>query len=85
MNNRTTINKSDQELNNLLVKIFQKGSQTYFWSSIFFPKKIFQKVAILYAFVRLFDDFVDRIPQDRAGFDRFEREYRKALTKTYDK
>jgi 15-cis-phytoene synthase len=43
--------------------IFKKGSRTYFYSSFFFPKEIKQDVYILYAFVRIIDDFVDSIPQ----------------------
>ena len=51
--------------------IFKKGSRTYFYSSIFFPKKIKEDVFILYAFVRTADDYVDQIPQDKESFNSF--------------
>lgn len=56
-------------------EIFRKGSKTYFTSSIFFPKKIRNRVFVLYAFVRTADDFVDDVPQDAAGFYRFREKY----------
>uniref|UniRef100_A0A7C3E1V9 Phytoene/squalene synthase family protein n=1 Tax=Gracilinema caldarium TaxID=215591 RepID=A0A7C3E1V9_9SPIR len=58
---------------------FQKGSKTYFNSSIFFPKQVRERVFTLYAFVRRADDFVDAIPQDRDGFYRFRTYAEKAL------
>jgi phytoene synthase len=73
------LNMNNKTLYKTVTQIFQKGSQTYFWSSFFFPKAVFKKVSILYAFVRLFDDFVDKIPQDKPGFARFEKQYRKIL------
>jgi phytoene/squalene synthetase len=56
-------------------KIFKKGSKTYFYSSLFFPKKIRDKVDILYAFVRTADDFVDCVPADRTSFFQFKNYY----------
>lgn len=58
---------------------FQKGSKTYFNSSIFFPKQVRERVFTLYAFVRRADDFVDAQPQDREGFYRFRTYAEKAL------
>jgi len=55
--------------------IFKAGSRTYFTSSLFFPKDIRREVTILYNFVRVADDFVDRIPQDIAGFYHFKESY----------
>lgn len=55
-------------------KIFQKGSTTYFFSSIFFPPKIREKVFTIYAFVRVADDFVDTIPQQEDAFYSFVKE-----------
>jgi len=49
-------------------KIFKKGSTTYYFSSIFFPPEIKQKVFALYAFVRTADNLVDCVPQDKKGF-----------------
>jgi len=58
--------------------IFKAGSRTYFTSSLFFPQAIRREVTVLYAFVRVADDFVDRLPQDAAGFYRFKDTYDKA-------
>ena len=56
-------------------KIFQKSSQTYFYSSLFFPKIIKKEVFILYSFVRSVDNFIDTQPQDIKGFYHFWRLY----------
>lgn len=60
-----------------LVRIFRRGSRTYFFSSIAFPPALRDDVSALYAFVRTADDFVDRPPgrQDGPGFDRFRERY----------
>ncbi len=39
--------------------IFKKGSTTYYFSSVFFPKKQREDVFKLYSFVRVVDDFID--------------------------
>jgi len=59
--------------------IFKKGSKTYFYTSLFFPKIIKEDVFTLYAFVRTADDLVDSIPQQSARFHAFVKEYQKAL------
>lgn len=48
--------------------IFKKGSTTYYFSSIFFPPEIREKVTTLYAYVRTVDDFVDTQPADSQAF-----------------
>ncbi len=58
---------------------FKKGSTTYFNSSIFFPADVRRDVTVLYAFVRVADNFVDAIPQQRAAFDAFCARYRAAI------
>jgi 15-cis-phytoene synthase len=65
------------ELN--LIKIFKKGSKTYFYSSVFFPKKIRKNVIKLYAFVRTADDLVDSVPQKKTEFNLFVKKYEQAL------
>jgi len=60
-------------------EIFKKGSKTYFYSSIFFPKKIRERVFILYAFVRTADNYVDSVPQDKNGFYAYRDAYLKAV------
>ena len=61
---------------------FRKGSKTYFNSSRFFPTVVRKDVYILYGFVRIADNFVDRIPQDPIGFEEFVSRYRRALRGT---
>lgn len=58
--------------------IAKKGSKTYFNSSIFFPKSVRDDVFTLYSFVRTADDFVDTIPQDKAGFNKFVKDFNAA-------
>lgn len=55
-------------------EIFKKGSTTYYFSSIFFPANIRSKVATLYAYVRIVDDFVDNIPPDTNSFFTYKKE-----------
>lgn len=52
-------------------KIFKKGSTTYYYASVFFPRELREKVFTLYAYVRTADNFVDTIPQDITGFQAF--------------
>ena len=59
--------------------IFKNGSITYYYSSIFFPKKIRIAVATLYAFVRTADNYVDAIPQQVIQFKQFQTESIAAL------
>jgi len=61
-----------------IFQIFRQGSRTYFYSSLFFPTKIRRKVFILYAFVRMADNFVDQIPQDKEGFYQFIERFEKS-------
>lgn len=68
-----------ENLRDLRKGIFQRGSKTYFNSSLFFPRDVRERVFTLYAFVRKADDFVDILPQDREGFYRFRDTYHRAL------
>jgi len=61
-------------------EIFREGSTTYFNSSIFFPKSVRKDVFILYGFVRVADNFVDTIPQQREEFLNFRHLYEEALS-----
>jgi 15-cis-phytoene synthase len=58
--------------------IFKKGSKTYFYSTIFFPKAVKRDVFTLYSFLRKADDYVDSIPQDSEGFYAFKERYSEA-------
>jgi phytoene synthase len=57
-------------------QIFKRGSKTYYTSSLFFPPEKRKQVSVLYAFVRVADDFVDSTPQDERGFYTFGEAYR---------
>lgn len=57
------------------LEIFRNGSQTYFTSSLFFSPRTRDKIAILYAFVRVADDFVDSVPQKEVEFLDFVSQY----------
>lgn len=61
-----------------IYSIFKKGSKTYFYSTIFFPKSVRRDVFILYSFLRKADDYVDSIPQDDQGFYNFKDRYQEA-------
>ena len=56
-------------------EIFRQGSTTYFNASRFFPSASKRDVSELYAFVRIADNYVDSIPQDKEGFYRFKNEF----------
>jgi phytoene synthase len=62
-----------------IYSIFKGGSKTYFYSTIFFPKKVKEDVFILYSFLRKADDYVDAIPQDAEGFYGFKERYYQAV------
>ncbi len=59
--------------------VFRRGSTTYFNASRFFPPEARDDVYVLYGFVRVADDFVDRVPQDEEGFRQFVRQYQDAV------
>jgi phytoene synthase len=59
------------ELILLQKQIFAEGSRTYYYSSVFFPSKERYDVFALYSFVRLADDYVDKVPADKDGFNNF--------------
>jgi phytoene synthase len=61
---------------------FKQGSTTYYYSSLFFPKKMWLKVATLYAFVRIIDNLVDQIPPQINEFTKIVQETRLALQDT---
>jgi phytoene synthase len=66
-------------INKTFYSIFQKGSRTYFYSSIFFPPYIKKDVFTLYGFVRKVDNYVDSIPQNIEGYYEFKKQYYNAL------
>ncbi|MEM0348576.1 MAG: phytoene/squalene synthase family protein [Candidatus Caldarchaeum sp.] len=60
------------------LNLFQRGSTTYFNSTLFFPTNVKVDVFKLYAFLRKADNYVDTIPQDIEGFYTFREEYERA-------
>lgn len=62
-------------------RVFKKGSTTYYYSSLFFPKKVKEDVSILYVFVRILDDLVDSTPQNAKQFYKYWEIYRGAWQK----
>ncbi len=62
----------------LHLETFKGGSRTYFNSSLFFPKQTRRDVYALYGFVRVADNFVDALPQQREAFYRFKSAYEQA-------
>ncbi len=66
------------KINKTIYSIFKKGSKTYYYSTIFFPKTVKQDVFILYSFLRKADDYVDQIPQNSEGFYSFRDRYYQA-------
>jgi len=66
-------------INKTFYSIFQQGSRTYFYSSLFFPTAVKKDVFSLYGFVRKADNYVDEIPQDKQGFYSFKENYYRAV------
>jgi phytoene synthase len=56
--------------------IFKKGSRTYFYNSLFFPKDVREDVFVLYSFVREADNHVDVVPQDPQRLGRFMDDFK---------
>lgn len=66
-------------MNKTISNIFKKGSRTYFYTTIFFPKEIKVDVFTLYSFVRKLDDYVDCVPQKKDEFYSFIDKYESAI------
>lgn len=65
--------------------IFKNGGRTFYYSSLFFPKSIRDKVTVLYSFLRVADDLVDAIPSKEKRYFEFKNEYIKADRLGYSK
>lgn len=66
-------------INKTFYSIFQQGSRTYFYSSLFFPTTVKKDVFELYGFVRKADNYVDKIPQNGNEFYKFKNKYYQAV------
>lgn len=58
--------------------IFRKGSTTYYWSSLFFPKDVREDVFRFYSFVRVVDDYVDQITPNKKAYSAIKQAWRDA-------
>jgi len=65
--------------NRVISRIFKRGSKTYFYNSLFFPRRVKEDVFVLYSFVRRADDFVDAVPQQVEEFYDFKAKYKRAM------
>jgi phytoene synthase len=66
------------KINKTIYNIFSQGSNTMFYSSLFFPKNVRNDVFVLYGFVRTVDDVVDTVKQDESYFYKFKHNYQQA-------
>ncbi|MCX7956234.1 MAG: squalene/phytoene synthase family protein [Patescibacteria group bacterium] len=62
-------------------KITKKNTKTFYYSTVFFPKKIKEKVFLLYSFVRIIDDFVDKKNPDKKNFYLYKQELKNLIEK----
>ncbi|MFO8050750.1 MAG: phytoene/squalene synthase family protein [Thermoplasmatota archaeon] len=58
--------------------IFKRGSKTYFYNSLFFPRRVREDVFRLYSFVREADNYVDAVPQRKEDFCDFYESFCKS-------
>lgn len=65
--------------------ILKKSSKTFYYSTLLFPKEQRDDVAVLYAFLRTVDDFVDAIPSQQEQYFEFKKEYNQALLRNSSK
>lgn len=60
--------------NNIYRKITKKYTKTFYYSTLFFPKDIRDKIFLLYSFVRIIDNFVDKKNPDKKNFFIYKNE-----------
>lgn len=58
--------------------ITKKYSNTFYYSSLIFPKEVRDKVFVLYSFVRTIDNLMDSKKPDIAKFNDLRRDFEKA-------
>jgi phytoene synthase len=68
MNTKEQLAKNTKNVFTIKKRIFKRGSTTYYYSSLFFPKQVRKEVFTLYAYVRVMDDYVDKIPARKKKF-----------------
>jgi len=59
-------------------EITKKNSKTFYYSTIFFPKEIKEKVFLLYSFLRTTDDLVDKKKPDVKNFYQYKNKFEDA-------
>lgn len=60
--------------NNIYRKITKKYTKTFYYSTLFFPQDIRDKIFLLYSFVRIIDNFVDKKKPDKKNFFIYKNE-----------
>lgn len=68
-------------MNNQYQLITKKNTKTFYYSTLFFPKKIRNDVFLLYSFVRIIDNFVDKKIPDKKNFFLYKNELINQLKK----
>ena len=71
--------ESPQKTHRTIHSIFKKGSKTYFYNSLFFPRDVKNDVFVLYSFVRKADNYVDRLPIREGALVEFRGYYERSL------
>ncbi|GIW64615.1 MAG: phytoene synthase [Patescibacteria group bacterium] len=61
---------------NIYRKITKKYTKTFYYSTLFFPQDIRDKIFLLYSFVRIIDNFVDKKKPDKKNFFIYKNELR---------
>lgn len=67
------------ENNYNFAQVIKRASKTFYFSSLFFPKRVRRDVHILYAFLRISDDLVDSIPSKEDEFITLKKELLNSL------
>ena len=66
---------------NIYQNLTKKYTKTFYYSTLFFPKKLREEIFLLYAFVRIIDNFVDEKIPDKKNFYLYKKELDKTLNK----
>ncbi|MFN4212792.1 MAG: squalene/phytoene synthase family protein [Microgenomates group bacterium] len=66
---------------NIYQEITKKNTKTFYYSTLFFPKKIRDEIFILYSFVRIIDNFVDEKKPNKKNFYLYKKKLNQVLKK----
>lgn len=65
---------------NIYQNLTKKYTKTFYYAILFFPKKIINEIFLLYAFVRIIDNFVDKKKPNKKIFYLYKDRLNKLLT-----